>query len=196
MVIQEVGPLRSLGKDRIEPCVRHVMCRMPRVRGDLEGSLTATSAASPREPWVKAFEIVDRVKRGSGSHLERWKCYDHWRAEIRAYEESRNEGTKPRWEARERRKSDRRTTAVPGICQSMPRRLPVLALSLPRLPIFLPDPSCRWLGLLSLLCFASLLLFPLVIMYAQPVHPSDCMILSLSTQGVTRPLCDPKSHRA
>ena len=25
-VIQEVGPLRSLGKDRIEPCVRHVMC--------------------------------------------------------------------------------------------------------------------------------------------------------------------------
>ena len=66
------------------------MCRMPRVRRDLEGRLTATSAASPREPWVKAFEIVDRVKRGSGSHLEQWKRYDHWRAEIRAEQKRRN----------------------------------------------------------------------------------------------------------
>ena len=63
-VILEVGPLRSLGKDRIEPCLRHVVCRMPRVRGDLEERLTSTSAASPiaREPGVKAYEIVDRVK--------------------------------------------------------------------------------------------------------------------------------------
>ena len=161
MVIQEVGPLRSLGKDRIEPCVRHVMCRMGRVRGDLEGSLTATSAASPREPWVKAFEIVDRVKRGSGSHLERWKCYDHWRAEIRAYKESRNEGTKPRWKARERSKYVE-GPAVPGICQSMPRRLPNYPCRDCR--SFCQTPSC-WPGL-SLLCFASLLLFPPVIMYA------------------------------
>ena len=141
---------------------------------------------------VKVFEIVDGAKRGSDSHLERWKCYDHWRARIRAYVETRNEGTKPRWKSRERRKNGRRTIAVPGICQSMPRRLPVLALSLPRLPIFLL--SC-WPGL-NLLCFVSLLLLPLVIMYAQPINPSDCIILSLSAQSVTRPLDDPKSHRA
>ena len=60
-----------------------------RLEETLEERPIATSAASPREPWVKAFEIVDRVKRGSGSHLEQWKRYDHWRAEIRAYKESR-----------------------------------------------------------------------------------------------------------
>ena len=50
----------------------------------LEERPTTTSAASPGEPGVKAFEIVDRVKRGSDSHLERWKHYDGWRAKIRA----------------------------------------------------------------------------------------------------------------
>ena len=93
-VILEVGPLKSLDKDRIEPCVRRIMCRMSRARGELEGRPTATRAASPGELVVKAFEIVDRVKRGSGSHLERWKRYDGWRAKIRAYRESKNEGTK------------------------------------------------------------------------------------------------------
>ena len=60
------------------------MCQMSRARGELEGRPTATSAASPGEPVVKAFEIVDRVKRGSGSHLEQWKRYDGWRARIKA----------------------------------------------------------------------------------------------------------------
>ena len=44
----------------------------------LEERPITTSVASPGEPVVKAFEIVDRVKRGSDSHIERWKCYDGW----------------------------------------------------------------------------------------------------------------------
>ena len=82
-VIQEVGPLKSLSKGDRAMCER-VMCPVPEVREDLEKRLLSTSTISPGELGVKAFEIVDRVKRGSGSHLERWKRYDSWRAKIRA----------------------------------------------------------------------------------------------------------------
>ena len=49
----------------------------------LEERPIITSVASPGEPVVKVFEIVDGTKRDSDSHLERWKHYDGWIAKIR-----------------------------------------------------------------------------------------------------------------
>ena len=49
-VIQEVSPLKNLGKVRIEACVKCVMCLVPGVRNDLEERSISASTVAPGAP--------------------------------------------------------------------------------------------------------------------------------------------------
>ena len=56
-VIQEVSPLKSLGKVRIEACVKCVMCPVPGVRDDLDERPISASTASPGAPGLRPSRL-------------------------------------------------------------------------------------------------------------------------------------------